>query len=284
MLVTRTMGTIKEHTLTTYDTYRKGTKEEEEEDTMPAKRTYKESDEEIRLILEKALTKNPGRSLNNIHYDTHIPVKVLKEQCDQLVEMGILIQNGTGTAMRYYPKDADRRTMNPKADKPLLGHGSGPERKPAYNPSPLSLLDPPDNGIPADLKAFEPITEPIVAPEPTPEPTPDPIPEPTPEPTPEPPVTDDDVDIDALFAQLDSLRAIPRGGPFDTQLDAMVSEAEERIRSSLRACPHCARHAKLVTSAEGKHSILCDCGAMFAYAKDPTSLKCTIKAYNRRSP
>lgn len=245
---------------------------------MPAKRTYKESDEEIRAILERTLTKNPGRSLNNIHHDTNIPTKVLKEQCDYLVEKGILTQSGTGTAMRYYPKDADRRTMNPKADKPLLGHGSGPERKPAYNPSPQSLLDPPKaEGIPADLKAFEPID--------APEPVLEPVPEPEPvEEVPAPPVTDDDVDVDALFAQLDSLRAIPRGGPLDAQLDAMVSEAEDRIRSSLRACPHCARHAKLVTSAEGKHSILCDCGAMFAYAKDPTSLKCTIKAYNRRSP
>lgn len=250
---------------------------------MPAKKTYKQTDAEILLILERTLTENPGRSLNRIHYDNNIPIKVLREKCDYLVEKNILVREGKGTAMRYYPKNSDRRTLNPKADKPLLGKGSGPERKkPSYSPSPQSSLDPP-RGIPADLKAFTALDSKEVAPEPAPvhEPEPEPVPAPITEPIPEP---EAEIDVDALFAQLDSLRAIPRGGPFDSQLDTMVADAEERIRSSLRECPHCGTHSnKLVTSDEGKHSILCDCGAMFAYAKDPASLRCTIKAYNRRA-
>lgn len=257
------------------------TEEEGEQDTMPAKIQYKETDEEIEQMLKDTLTQYPGRSLNKIHMDTNIPSKVLKAACDRLVKDGFLTIRGDSTAMRYFPKEADRRTINPDADKPLLGKGSGPKKRtaPAYNPSPSTPLDPP-KGIPADLKAYEPIVPLMEHP---PEPAPEPIPELIPEPTPEPaPAVAEGIDIDALFTQLDALRTIPRNGPFDAQLDAMVADAETRIRSSLLSCPHCGRQAKLMTSEKGEHSIRCACGAWFAYGKDPTSLKCTIKAYNRR--
>ena len=88
--------------------------------------------------------------------------------------------------------------------------------------------------------------------------------------------------IDTVLDQLKMLKAIPTGSHLDATIRAAIADAEDSLSSCLAPCPFCGGHAAINTKGEIQ-SVLCTCGATFAYAKNNKDLALTVKAWNRRS-
>ena len=262
----------------------------------------------------------PGTSVNSMSTDLQLPYQLVRAICEELLEEHELERTVSGKKHRYYPAGYDRRTLNPDADRPLIGHGSAKRKEaPVFAPSPMSVLgqsqsdegkDPRGPSIPP-IRAWETIdpdidtpscgdtpSRPDVPSQPDTAPQPDTVtvratvrrPDPIqsrpdtptqPDPTPVAPTPRTDDDIDALAAQLARLKGMPRGTSMDAEFDRMISEIDDRIASSVSACPHCGAVPSVERTPKG-NIINCACGLMVAMASG-SSLTDLVRLYNRRA-
>ena len=220
-------------------------------------------------ILDR-VRRNPGTSVNAIAHDTKLPYKVVSNICVSLINSKQLYREVSGNHHRYFIGSADRRELNKNDSEPITRGKPKKEKitkddgkRVEFAPSPMSEIGKAINEIPADLKAYEPV-------------------ETKPEETTT--VVEEDVEnIDVMLDQLKALKLMPRGcAPVDAQIDKMVKDIEGSLSKCVRPCPFCGGQASINTKGDIQ-SILCTCGATFAYAKNNKDLAETVKAWNMRA-